>query len=84
VRQIRAGYPAPHPTTSSNRVIPSARIRSRNPSTIARTIVGPSYTNPVYTCTKHAPAVSFSHASANVNTPPTPITGTDPRDARWM
>lgn len=34
---------------------------------------GPSYTNPVYTCTRSAPASNFSRADAAESMPPTPM-----------
>ena len=39
------------------------------------TTAGPSYTKPVYSCTKDAPAASFSCTSAGVCMPPTPTIG---------
>ena len=39
------------------------------------TTAGPSYTKPVYSCTKDAPADSFSCTSAGVCMPPTPTIG---------
>jgi transcriptional regulator with XRE-family HTH domain len=52
---------------------PSIRARRASPMLIRRGQNGPPYTNPVYACTKVAPAASRSHASSGVSMPPAAI-----------